>query len=185
MSSLFGIQAWKLLLWLPFLIAFGSIVYYTVRTGISPMPSSPLARRAILGMLPADLTGAIVDLGSGWGSLAFPLARRFQSARVCGYEVSWVPFLCSRLRLRITRPPNLCIRRCDFFEVSFSEYDVVVCYLYTGAMRRLKSKLESELRPGTLVLSHTFAVHGWHPERVVRLGDTFATRIYLYRMPAC
>jgi len=182
MSATWAVQACMLLVVLPVVAAFVSIVYFTLTTGISPMPSSGHARRAMLEVVPPGQDGTIVDLGSGWGSLVVPLARQHPGARVCGYELSWVPFLCSWVRCRISRPPNLHLRRDDFFPVSLSDVDVVVCYLYTSAMQRLKGKFQAELRPGALVVSHTFAIHGWQAERVIQLDDIYATRIYLYRL---
>lgn len=162
-----------------------SIVYFTLRTGISPMPSSPRARRAILECLPADVAGAVADLGCGWGSLVFPLARRFPRGEVTGYELSPVPLLFCKFRQWLWPLPNLRLRREDFHQVSLAGVDVVTCYLFTGAMRRLRPKLERELRPGAVVISHTFAIHGWTPRREIVLGDLFSTRIFLYTLPEC
>lgn len=164
------------------ILASGSILYHTLRTGISPTPTLARARRAILAAIPDGQTGLIVDLGSGWGTLVVPLAARFPRARVRGYELSWVPYGFSRLRLAVHGFANLRLDCRDFFLEPLAEADIVVCYLYTGAMRRLREKFESELRPGTLVISHTFAIHGWQPEQIIRLPDTFSTRIYLYRV---
>jgi len=160
-----------------------SIVYHTLCLGISPMPSSPRARRAILECLPPGCAERIVDLGAGWGSLAFPLARRFPRAQVTGYELSPVPFFFCRIRQWLRPLPNLRLERVDFHRVSLAGVDVVVCYLFTGGMRRLRPKLERELPPGTRVISHTFAIHGWTPLQTLVLGDLFATRIYVYRLP--
>ena len=60
-------------------IALGalSVIVYTLRYGISPMPTSPRVRRVLLGLLPEDPGGPVAELGAGWGTLAFPLARRW------------------------------------------------------------------------------------------------------------
>ena len=80
------------------LIVVALIFVYTQRVGISPMPTLGRARRAMLEQIPAEATGAIYELGCGWGTLAIPLARRHPKARVIAYEVSPVPWLVARLR---------------------------------------------------------------------------------------
>jgi hypothetical protein len=50
-------------------------------------------------------------------------------------------------------------------------------------MARLRPKLEAELAPGAVLVSHTFALPGWRPEAVVRAPDLHASPIYRYRWP--
>lgn len=87
-----------------FIILIGislSIVYRTWKNGISPMPSSPKARKAMLDLIPAGFQGNIYELGSGWGKLAFELANRFPQSHVTGYETSPVPYYWSRLHFAL------------------------------------------------------------------------------------
>ena len=48
---------------------------------------------------------------------------------------------------------------------------------------RLARKLADELAPDSLVLSSTFALPGWEPQRVRQAADLYRTRIYTYRPP--
>ena len=74
--------------WLPYLLngllllAIASVVYYGIRLGITPMPSSRKAIATFIALIPDKTDGKIVDLGSGWGSLAYPIAKRFPDAEV-------------------------------------------------------------------------------------------------------
>jgi len=171
------IAAWCLLVLLGGAVL--SVVYHTLKIGISPLPSSRRARQVMLSAIPDGFSGRIVEAGSGWGSLAIPLARRFPEAAVIGYELSPVPFFCAQLR-RLGRHPNLRFHRADFRTVSMADADLVVCYLFPGAMRALDEKLRRELRPGARVISNTFALPGWKPVRVHRLDDIYATPISIY-----
>jgi hypothetical protein len=63
------------------ILAVISIVYYGIRLGITPMPSSRKAVRKIVSLIPEGTNGEIVDLGAGWGSLAYPIAKRFPGLR--------------------------------------------------------------------------------------------------------
>jgi hypothetical protein len=158
------------------------VIWFTLRMGISPMPSSGRAQRAVLDLIGDNLEGIVYELGSGWGGLAVSIARRHPKARVLAIEASPVPWLYSAAVSLALRLPNLRFLRADFFSCSLADASVVVCYLYPGGMERLATKLEIELAPGTVVVSNTFRVPGWEPERYVELEDMHRTRIYLYRV---
>lgn len=167
------------------LLAVVSIVYYGIRLGITPMPSSPRAVRTILGLIPDSTGGKIVDLGSGWGSLAYPISARFADAEVVGYELSPIPWLYSRLKGVFVRRGNLELHRRNVFEADLRDVDVVVVFLHPAAMRKLQVKFERELRPGCLVLSNTFAVPRWEASETRRLSGSWfstSTAIYVYRV---
>lgn len=162
-------------------LACALIVIYSLRTGISPMPSTPRARARILATLSEDTAGPIYELGFGWGNLAFALADRFPNAEVIGYELSPVPYLVSLLRQRLFPRQNLSFRREDFFSVPLEQASVIVCYLCPPLMRRLARKLEREAKPGTLVLSNTFSIPDWSATAVHPLHDLYDNRVYAYR----
>ena len=159
-----------------------SIVWATVRWGISPMPSSNQARRTMLDMVPNSDAFHIIELGSGWGHLAFAVRTRFPQARITGYEASLFPWLWSAICTRWKRN-EVEFKKGDFFEADLSNADVVLTYLYTGAMQKI-AEHQASLTPGTILISNTFRVPGWTPDEVVELDDLYRTRIYRYTVPA-
>ncbi len=159
------------------LIAIPTLVF-----GVAPVPTSTKVLRVMLDVLPDDFEGTILELGSGWGTLAFALARRFPRCPVLAFEISPLPWLFSCARQLLAPAPNLSIRRSIFQRAPLMEARLVVCYLNTRAMTNLKPRFEAELQPGCLVLSNTFAVAGWQPVSVLIADDLFSTRIYLYRV---
>ena len=158
-----------------------SILWSTIRTGISPMPSSRTALACLQGLLPETCTGTVLELGSGWGGLALALAQRYPRAQVVGYELSLLPYLYSRLASRRAGCRNLQLERADFFAAAMGEADIVVCYLHHEAMSRLAPLLAEKLAPGALVVSNTFQLPGWTPEATVQLTDMYRNRLYRYR----
>lgn len=156
-------------------------IIYTFLYGISPMPSSGIARKAILKVIPENQKGNIYELGSGWGTLALPIAKQCPKAMVKGFEISPIPWIVSKILQLFCGYPNLNFYRKDFFHVSLDDASIVVCYLYPEAMKQLKNKLEKELKPGSVVISNTFAIPGWTPEHVHTLDDLYHTKIYVYR----
>lgn len=162
------------------LFAMLSVVIWTIRLGISPMPTSKKAKKAILQSLPHNISGKIVDLGSGWGTLIFPLARQHPNCTVIGYELSPFPYLISKIRHFFQPLPNLKIYRKEFLNAPLQDADIIVCYLYPAVMYPLKVKFEQELRPGSLVVSSTFAVPGWKPDQIIEVNDIYHSKIYIY-----
>lgn len=160
----------------------GSIVRWSIKNGISPMPTSRKVKGQLLGLLPEKLDGAIVELGSGWGTLSFPLAKKFPACNVIGYETSPIPFFISKIRQFFYKPLNLQLIRHDFFKTPLGNASLIVCYLYPDAMRKLKQKFENELTPGTWIISNTFAIPGWNPIHIKEVSDIYRTKIYLYKI---
>ncbi|MEC7987636.1 MAG: SAM-dependent methyltransferase [Myxococcota bacterium] len=154
----------------------GTAIWY----GIGPMPSSSLARATIREMLPQEAKRICV-LGSGWGSLAMDASQTIRDAHVTGIEISFFPWLFSRLWSSLRRADNLTLRWKNFHSVSLAEYDLILCYIHRDGMKALQPKLEAELRDGAYLLSNTFAVYGWNPIRVEKLRDVWKTRVILYR----
>jgi len=157
-------------------------LYYSWVTGISPIRSSRISRRKILDLLPEKLDGRILELGAGWGTLAFPLAAAFPESEVMAYELSPVPWIFMCVRHKLFSRGNLDIRRRNFLRENLGSASAVVCYLHGEALAKLRPKLEKEA-PGSLFLSNTFEVPGWTPEAVHRLDDSFCPHVYVYRVP--
>lgn len=164
------------------LAAVASVLGWYLLTGTPPMPTMPTVKRVMLAALPDKLEGTVYDLGSGWGGMAFALARRYPGCRVTGFEVSPLPWAFSRLRLLLQPVPNLYFRYGNFHKVSQEDAALVVCYLVPCAMDKLKQKLETELKPGTLVLCNFFRVPDWRPASEHLVPDMHATPVYLYRI---
>jgi hypothetical protein len=164
-------------------LAAASIVWFSLKTGIAPVPSTARARRAMLAAVQAAPAGPMLDLGSGWGTLAIAVARRFPEREVIGYELSWVPWAVSGLLQRAMGLDNLSFRREDFMRADVSKASVLLCYLFHQGMQRLADKLAREGAPAVLV-SHTFALPpSWQPDEIIPLNDLYRSRIYVYRWP--
>jgi ribosomal protein L11 methylase PrmA len=73
------------------------------------------------------------------------------------------------------------IIRGDLFEADISAATVVTLYLLTDLNLKVRPKLLRELKPGTRVVSHAFAMCDWSPERTAEVAGT---TVYLWRIPA-
>lgn len=172
-----------ILFWAFFTLIMIQTVWFTNRLGITPTPTSKRVLKQCLALLPPLPEGKIYELGSGWGGVAFTLARRFPERQIEAYELAWLPYYFSRFKALLPpfRYKNLKFIREDFFEISLHDAGFLFCYLYPGAMERLKKKYERELKPETLFISHTFAFPEWKPIQIASAGDLYKMPIYLYR----
>jgi tRNA A58 N-methylase Trm61 len=151
------------------------------------MPSSAKVRFAVAAEINRLSSGGrIIEAGSGWGTLALYLARYCPSWRIIGIENSPVPLWISKLSLRflslITSAfhDRVSFKSDDIYSFSYKEADIIVCYLYPGAMKRLSEILNQQLVPDTRVISVCFALPGWQPKHVVTCRDLYQTKIYVY-----
>jgi SAM-dependent methyltransferase len=69
----------------------------------------------------------------------------------------------------------------DLFQANLSEATVVTLYLLPGINLKLKPKLFKELKPGTRIVSHSFDMGDWKPEKTV---DVSGRRIHFWTIPA-
>ncbi len=157
-----------------------SIAWFTLKLGISPMPSSAKACRAILKASEQAGEGSIIDLGSGWGTLLFALARKYPERPVIGYELSWLPWAYSQACKTIFGLHNLNVLRQNFLTADLSEASLLVCYLFPEGMIDLQQKLSHGQHPDTLLISSTFALPDREPTQTIRLDDLYNTPIYIY-----
>jgi hypothetical protein len=157
-----------------------SVILWSMKNGISPMPSSDKAKKKVLSAIPRETQGVVVDLGSGWGNMVAQFAKLLPHCQVIGYETSPIPFFLSKCWKRAEGLTNLKLIRKDIFDVPLHDVSLVYCYLYPAAMEKLKDKFEKELKAGTVIITNTFAIPGWEPVQIFQLSDMYHTRIYVY-----
>ena len=87
----------------------------------------------------------------------------------------WISLLAAKL----DRSRNVTFVRDDLYTYSYTNVDMVVCYLYPGAMQRLNIVFREQLKPGARVISICFALPDWEPEQVV-CRDMYRTKLYIY-----
>jgi SAM-dependent methyltransferase len=121
-----------------------------------------------------------IDLGAGVGSLVRPLARALPDARVTGIENAPAVWLLGFIRTRGI--PNCRWRWGDFWKLALFDYDVVYAFLSPAPMAALWEKLRTEMRPGGVFISNSFAVPDLPPDEIVELDDARHTRLYLYQV---
>ena len=142
-----------------------------------PMKSRDLQRIFQLAdMRPGEV---FYDVGWGNGKVALYAARRCR-VRAVGLELALPLFwLCQLRRLFSPRADVIFKWRNLFFE-NLSGADVVYFFgIPSTISKKLKHKLEQELKPGARVISYAFRVDGWQPAAVSK-PDGKSIPVYLY-----
>lgn len=144
----------------------------------------PTPDPVVEGMLDlAGVTGddVVYDLGSGDGKIVIAAARR--GARAVGIEIDPVLVRESERRARdarVSERTQFIVG--DIFDpaIPIGEASVVTLYLLQALNIRLMPRLQSELRPGSRVVSHTFSMGGlWDPDEITAVNSS---RIFLWRV---
>jgi SAM-dependent methyltransferase len=126
----------------------------------------------------------VYDLGSGDGRIVITAAVRY-GVKAVGFEIDPNLIKMSRANLKEEGVEHLVeIREEDIRDADLSPATVVTLYLYPGANLRLRSMIMRQLKPGSRVVSHQFAMGSWKPDRVEQITDStgILRTLYLWRI---
>ena len=167
--------AFKLL----YLVTAGCALHITRGALFIPTPSVRV--NTFLDAVPMSSQNLLVDLGCGDGRV-LRAARKRYGVRTLGFEIN--PFAYFTAKLRNLGVKGIKIRWRDFWEEELGDANVVFCYLFPDVMKRLAEKLETELHPGTWVVSCNFPIPGWHAKKVLHPNSHIhGDPIFVYRLP--
>jgi hypothetical protein len=172
----------ELVLILFIFIAGASIVWSTLKVGISPMPSSHKARHAMFQLVEETEGGSIYDLGSGWGHLVIRLAKQYPKREIVAYELSLLPWCITLLFKKLLGLSNLTVHRENFLNADLSGASVLLCYLHSPTMTAIKKKLDREANEDLYLISHNFALPSESAIKVIPVDDFYKSPVYLYRL---
>ena len=153
---------------------------------LAPDVSTPMVVvEKMLEMAEVDSSDVVYDLGSGDGRIVITAAKKY-GARGVGIDIDNRRILESRANAKKAGVENLVeFRLQDITEADFSEATVVTLYLLTSSNVLMLPFLESQIKPGSYVVSHNYKILGWEEKEVnlVMLTgeDGVSHSIYLYR----
>jgi len=127
----------------------------------------------------------VYDLGCGDGRVVIAAARTY-GARGVGIDIE--PQRVDESRANAVRAgvESLLEFRCeDVLKADISPASVVTVYFLPDTLALVRPKLELDLKPGTPVVSHNYAIPGWESRKVASAGMTAADgrehTVILYR----
>jgi SAM-dependent methyltransferase len=148
----------------------------------SPYLASPSnVVSAMLELAGVSTLDTIYDLGCGDGRIVISAAKKY-GARGVGIDINPDRIQEARANARnagVEGMVNFEVN--DLFDADIRNATVVALYLLPEANLRLRPRLLSELKPGTRVVSHSFRMGDWQPEKERSVdGD----HVYLWTIPA-
>jgi predicted RNA methylase len=148
-----------------------------------PSPPNVVDRMLDAAHLKAGET--LYDLGSGDGRVLIAAAQKY-GAKAVGIEISKESVASSTKRIKdLKLDDKVRIVEGDLMKVDLSGADVVTLYLLTKSNDLLRPLLEKQLKPGTRVVSHDYAIRGWQPVRVETVeAHKRDHKLYVYEFPA-
>jgi SAM-dependent methyltransferase len=148
-------------------------------------PCEPACRRgrveAMLKLANVGPNDIVYDLGCGDGRMVATAAKVF-GARGVGIDIDPERIEESNRTVKEAGVQDrVTIRQEDLFEADIKEATVVTLYLLRSLNLKLRPKLWKELKPGTRIVSQTFDMDDWKPEKQIEVEGR---QIYLWRVPA-
>ena len=89
-------------------------------------------------------------------------------------------FLISAILSKLTGRGT--IHRRDIWSADISSADIVYVFLSPEPMPAIHDKARREMKPGSLLVSNSFAIPGLDADEIWDLSDRRKTRLYLYGM---
>jgi hypothetical protein len=123
----------------------------------------------------------LYDLGSGDGRLVITAAKLY-GVRGTGIDIDPKRIEEANANAKQAGVTNLVqFKNQDLFESNFSDATVITLYLLPGINLKLRPKLFKETKPGTRIVSHSFTMGDWKPEKQ---EDVEGRNIYLWTIPS-
>ncbi len=123
------------------------------------------------------------DLGCGDGRILIEAARR--GALAIGVEINEDLVKEARAKVKeVGLDGKVIITHGDLFKYKYVSYaDVIYMFLDSKGVSLVKELLEKYAKPGAKVISLTYPIPGWEPEKVVTVKMLLEDRtLYIYRV---
>ncbi|MEO8595389.1 MAG: class I SAM-dependent methyltransferase [Candidatus Solibacter sp.] len=152
------------------------------------VPTTEPAVEAMLKLAGVTKTDIVYDLGCGDGRIVITAAKMF-GARGVGIDINPVRITEAKENAKKAGVENLVrFEENDLFEADFKQATVVTLFLLPNINLKLRPKLLEDLKPGTRVVSNTFTMDDWKPEKEVIVADSESSylshRLFLWTVPA-
>jgi trans-aconitate methyltransferase len=134
------------------------------------VPTPPEVVEAMLKLGDVKSADFVIDLGCGDGRIVVMAAQKF-GARGMGVDLN-----PERIKEAEANAKQAGVTdRVKFVEKNLFDADltgatVVTLYLLPDVNLRLRPKLMKDLKPGTRIVSHSFDMGDWKPEKTVEIG---------------
>ena len=153
------------------------------------VPTTEPAVQEMLKLAGVKKSDIVYDLGCGDGRIVIAAAKQY-GARGVGIDINPERIAEARENAKKAGVEHL-VKFIEgvLFTADIHEATVVTLFLLTDVNLKLRPKLLADLKPGTRVVSNTFEMGDWKPEREARLnGDEheysyLSSKFFLWTIP--
>jgi SAM-dependent methyltransferase len=151
------------------------------------VPTTEQAVEAMLKLADVKKSDVVYDLGCGDGRIVIAAAKNF-GARGVGIDINPVRISEAKENAKKAGVENLVrFEEKDLFQADIHEATVVTLFLLSSVNLKLRPKLLQDLKPGTRVVSNTFDMGDWKPEKEVNVDGAesyyLSRKLYLWTVP--
>jgi ubiquinone/menaquinone biosynthesis C-methylase UbiE len=163
--------------------AIAGLVFAQAPARTPDVPYVPTPQEVVDEMLKlAEIkpTDVLYDLGCGDGRIVVTAAKRY-GIRAVGIDIN--PERISEANENARKAgvtDKVKFIQGDLFQTSLKEPTVLTLYLLPAVNLKLRPKILDEMKPGARIVSHSFDMGDWQPEKTV---DVDYRKIYFWTVP--
>jgi ribosomal protein L11 methylase PrmA len=153
----------------------------TVHKDVPYVPTQPQLVEQMLKLAGVTKNDVVYDLGCGDGRIVVMAAQKF-GARAVGVDID--PERIKEANENAKKAGvtgRVKFVQGDLFEADVKPATVVTLYLLPGVNLKLRPRLLKDLKPGTRVVSHSFDMGGWKPDKEENVEGS---QLFLWVVPA-
>src|SRR5579885_2696757 len=153
------------------------------------VPTTEEAVAAMLQLARVEKNDIVYDLGCGDGRIVVAAAKDF-GARAVGIDINPERIAEARANAKRAGVENrVRFEEGDLFTADIHEATVVTLFLLSSVNQKLRPKLLADLKPGTRIVSNTFEMGDWKPDKEATVEGTdhdsyFSRKLFLWTVPS-
>jgi len=153
----------------------------SVKRDVPYVPSPNPVVDGMLHLAGVKAGDTVYDLGCGDGRIVIAAAKN-HGAKGVGVDIDPERIKEARANAKTANVEDkVKFEQNDLFKANIADATVVTLYLLPDVNVRLKPKLLKELKPGTRIVSHSFDMGDWKPEREEVVEGR---HLYLWTVPS-
>lgn len=152
------------------------------------VPTTEEAVKAMLKLADVKQSDIVYDLGCGDGRIVISAAKEF-GAHGVGIDINPERIAEAKDNARKAGVENLVrFEENDLFQADIHQATVVTLFLLNSVNLKLRPKLLKDLKPETRIVSNTFGMGDWKPDKELTVGDpvqgfSLSRKLFLWIVP--
>jgi len=135
------------------------------------VPTTEEAVKAMLKLAYVTKADTVYELGCGDGRIVIAAAKEY-GAHGVGIDINPERIQEAEVNAKKAGVEQLLrFEESDLFDADIHEATIVALFLLEKVNLKLRPKLLKDLKPGTWIVSNTFGMGDWKPEKELRVGD--------------